>query len=291
MSIVVFVQVVSWEEPYELTQTRGGHLIEAGRFQPGDRVVIKTEMGTELGEVIKIEEKPDEEGVEEAHSVDSGEQETIEGANFILRKASSVDLDKYKEKNKTKKEVIKKCEELVKKRKLAMKIIDVLFSFDGGRIIFAFTAPGRIDFRDLVKELAQKFHKSIRMYQVGVRQETGLFGDIGPCGRPLCCQKFLKKLGSVTTDLIFDQQLAHRGPERLSGVCGRLKCCLAFEEEAYKELAKKLPAIGSKVKTTKGEGRVVDWHILKQSVMVEIEGTRIEVPLADIKQQFKISLK
>ncbi|MBL7141834.1 stage 0 sporulation protein [Patescibacteria group bacterium] len=271
--IIFFVQLAPWDNPYQFTQMRGGRLIDRDHFKVGDQVIIKTDLGTDLGKIIKIEEKT--------------EQEDQKGENFILRKASSDDIKRWKEKNKNKAEVIKKCEFLVRKKKLPMKIIDALFGFDGSKITFAFTAPSRIDFRNLVKDLVQKFHKSIRMHQVGARQETGLAGDIGPCGRSLCCLSFLKKLGHITTEMMFDQQLSQRGPERLSGICGRLKCCLAFENEMYKELKEKLPALGTKVKTKKGTGKVIDWHILKQSVVIEIkegkEKTRIEVPINEIK--------
>ena len=273
--VIVFVQLAPWDVPYILTKVRGGEFIEKNQFKVNDYLIIKTDLGTDLGKVIKVEEKSEE---------DNEQQK-----NFILRIANFRDVEKLKERNKHKKEILKKCEQLVKKRKLAMKIIDAHFSFDGSKIIFAFTAPSRIDFRLLVRDLVQEFHKSIRMHQVGARQETGLAGDTGPCGRSLCCLTFLKKLGHVTTEMIFDQQLAQRGPERLSGICGRLKCCLAFENEMYKDLREKLPVLGKNVKTKKGNGKVIDWHILKQTVMVEIMDEKekqkmiIEVPLDEIK--------
>jgi len=273
--VIVFVQLAPWDTPYALMQVRGGELVEKNQFKVNDHLIIKTDLGTDLGKVVKIEEK--------------SEEDDQQKKNFILRKANTRDLEKLKERNKPKKEILKKCEQLVKKGKLSMKIIDAHFSFDGSKIIFAFTSPSRIDFRLLVKELVQEFHKSIRMHQVGARQETGLAGDSGPCGRGLCCQSFLKKLGHVTTEMMFDQQLAQRGPERLSGICGRLKCCLAFENEMYKDLKEKLPALGEKVKTKKGNGKVVDWHILKQTVLVQIMDEKeknkiiIEVPFDEIK--------
>ncbi len=275
--VVIFVQLSSWDNPCRITQLRGGETIEKGFFQVGEHVIIKTNLGTDLGKIVKIEEESKEQ---------EQKQEQGEG-NFILRKCVPDDMVKLKERNKYKKEAIKKCEILVKKKNLPMKIIDALFSFDGSKIIFAFTASTRIDFRDLVKDLVQKFHKSIRIHQVGVRQETGLMGDIGPCGRSLCCLSFLKNLGHVTTEMMFDQQLSQRGPERLSGICGRLKCCLAFENEMYKKLKETLPAIGETVKTKKGKGKVIDRHVLKQTVVIETgdkkDKTRIEVPLSEIE--------
>jgi len=274
--LVIFVQLAPWDHLRRITQLRGGEIIKKDAFQIGEHVIIKTDLGTDLGKIVKIEEEP--EGELESQDKDN---------NFILRKCGSDDLLKLKEKNKYKKETIKKCETFIKKKNLSMKIIDALFSFDGSKIIFAFTAPTRIDFRDLVKELVQEFHKSVRMHQVGARQETGLIGDTGPCGRTLCCLSFLKNLGHVTTEMMLEQQLSQRGSERLSGVCGRLKCCLSFENVMYKKLKEKMPPLGEIVKTKKGKGRVVDWHILRQAVIVEIddgkEKIKTEVSLNEIE--------
>ncbi len=276
--VVIYLQLAPWYHPLEVTQMRGGEKIKKGQFKLGDWLLIKSNLGTDLGKIIKIEEKTESQLSKEA----------AEKKEFVLRKARPADLKKLEERNIDKQKFIQKCEEFIKKKKLSMKVIDALLSFDGGKIIFAFTSPHRIDFRDLVKELVQEFHKSIRLHQVGARQETGLMGDIGPCGRSLCCLSFLKELGNVTTEMMFNQQLSQRGPERMSGMCGRLRCCLAFEDKKYKELREKLPPLGKKVKTKKGLGKVVDWQILKQIVIVEIQeekGTEkilVEVPLEEI---------
>lgn len=268
MSVIVFIQLVSWDGLYSARFLRGERPIEKEMFSVGDSVIIKTKAGSDLGLIIRVTEKQEIESAEET---------------IILRKASEDDLSKFKEKNKDKKKVIKICENLAKKRALQIKIIDALFSFDSGRIIFAFVAPCRVDFRLLVKDLAQKFHKSIRMHQVGARQETGLVGDVGPCGRPLCCLSFLKKLGHVTTDMMFHQNLSQRGPERLSGICGRLKCCLSFEEDAYCKILEELPPMGSNVKTKKGQGKVVGYRILEKIVIIKIKDNSFEIPLDEIK--------
>ena len=268
MSVVVFVQLVSWDGLYGARFLRGQRPIEREMFSVGDSVIIKTKSGSDLGLITKVAESKETELAEET---------------IILRKARGDDLKRFEEKNKDKKKAIKICENLAKKRALQIKVIDALFSFDGGRIIFAFVAPGRVDFRPLVKDLAQKFHKSIRMHQVGARQETGLVGDIGPCGRPLCCLSFLKKLGHVTTDMMFHQNLAQRGPERLSGICGRLKCCLSFEEDAYCKILEELPPVGSDVKTKEGTGKVVGYRILQRIVIIKIKDGSIELPLDEIK--------
>ena len=271
---VISVQVAPWINPYKFIQKRGDFQIKKGEFNIGDKVIIKTSIGGDLGEITKIDEIKENE--EEAVRNETSE-------NFILRKASQEDLSKYEERNNEKDKTIKRCEKIIKKTNLPIKIIDVLFAFDGGKMTFAFTSPSRIDFRELVKELVQEFHKSIKMHQVGARQETGLIGDIGSCGRGLCCMSFLKKLGNVSTNLILEQQLTQRGSDRLTGMCGRLKCCLVFEEEMYKELAQKLPAIGTKVKTSEGMGEVVERHVLKQTVVVKVKDTKIEVEVDKIK--------
>ncbi len=268
MGVVAFIQLVSWDGLYSARSLRGKRPIEKEMFSTGDRVIIKTKSGSDLGLITRIAEREESELTEET---------------IILRKAHSDDLKRFEEKNKDKKKAIKICENLAKKRGLKIKIIDALFSFDGGRIIFAFVAPGRVDFRLLVKDLAQKFHKSIRMHQVGARQETGLAGDIGPCGRPLCCLSFLKKLGHVTTDMMFHQNLSQRGPERLSGICGRLKCCLSFEEDVYSKILEELPPVGSNVKTKQGLGKVVGYRILKKIVIVKIKDSFVELRLDEIK--------
>lgn len=270
--IVVNVQLAPWDRLYEISHLASGQPIKPNDFKVGDQVIIKTDQGTDLGQVVKIEEK-------------EAKEEKAEGIKIIFRKASRLDLEKMVKKQEFKKETIERCEKLIEKHNLSMKLVDVLYSFDGGRITFAFTAPSRIDFRDLVKDLSQEFHKSVRLYQIGVRQEVGLAGDIGPCGRQLCCKSFLEKLGSVSTEFIFDQQIAHRGVDRLTGVCGRLKCCLAFEENFYKDLIKKMPAVGSLVEAEAGQGRVIDWQVLKQTVSVQInEEAIIEIPVNEIKK-------
>jgi cell fate regulator YaaT (PSP1 superfamily) len=158
-----------------------------------------------------------------------------------------------------------------------MKVVDAHFSFDGGRLIFPFIADGRVDFRQLVKDLTHHFQKSIRLQQIGIRDEAKITGDFGSCGRQLCCKTHLKSLVSITSELAEVQQIAHRGSERLSGQCGRLRCCLAYEGKNYEELASNLPAIGSTIKTPQGKGEVIGWHTLKQTVDVALNGDRNNV--------------
>ncbi len=260
------IQVSLWEKPYVAK-------LEDFRIELGDMVVIKSEQGNDLGRVVSIFEPAAEkiEGAEEAS---------------IVRKVMTEDVENQNEVNKQKATTLDYCKKVVERLNLPMKVIDAHFSFDGSRVVFPFIADGRVDFRQLVKELTHHFQKSIRLQQIGIRDEAKIAGDVGTCGRTLCCKTHLKELASITSELADIQQVAHRGSERLSGQCGRLRCCLAFEQEVYNELAKNLPALGSKVKAPQGKGKVIGWHTLKQTVDLALEGDQsevIEVPAKDVK--------
>jgi len=283
--IVLLAQLAPWDKIQELTQFSGGKPIDPNDFLIDDFIVAKIGSGIDLLKIVKIENREEAESTA-ASTVkkENGDIEEDSVIKFVLHKASTEDLEKNQKKLESKKELLEKCDSLIRKYKLAMKLIDVMISYDGGRITFAFTANSRVDFRNLVRDLAKEFHKSIRLHQLGKRQELELKGDVGPCGNSLCCFSFLKKLGNVGTELIFDQQIAHRGIDRLSGVCGRLKCCLVYEEEQYKEIMDIMPPINSMVNTDKGKGRVVNRQILKQTVTVELENEGlIDFPLDQIK--------
>ncbi|MFA5070623.1 MAG: regulatory iron-sulfur-containing complex subunit RicT [Patescibacteria group bacterium] len=231
----------------------------------GERVLVKIENGQELGQVTGFFES---------------NEGTGQTAEKIIRQASEEECRQAQEFSRKKIEAESYCRDMIKKQNLPMKLIDTHFSFDGGRLTFAFVADGRVDFRDLVKDLTRHFQKSIRLQQIGMRDEARREGGFGACGRELCCIKFMKKLGNVTTDLARDQQVAHRGSERLSGACGRLLCCLSFEEAYYKELKAKFPPMESLVKTKKGRGKVVAWNIVKESYRVRFEdGNETEISL------------
>lgn len=253
----------------------------------GDYVVVETELGTELGEIKSF--KTEEEVSKIFQENGNGKERStsfITEIKPIARKATSQDLDKVRENEAHYDESFNFCHKLIKKHELPMKLVDIHFSYDGKRITFAFIADGRVDFRELVKDLTRKFQKSVRMHQIGVRDEAQVAGDIGPCGRILCCKKILKSnYGGITTEMAYAQQVAHRGLERLSGQCGRLKCCLKYELSDYEELRKNLPVIDSIVKTSKGKGKVVGWEILRQAVKVDLgDKTIVEVPLKEIKK-------
>lgn len=250
-----------WDKPYDFSFENEINL------KVGDKVVVKTELGMEMGEVKKIK--------------DLAESEQSENSlKPILRKANFSDIEKMKEKQKKRNEVLDYCKKQVGKHNLNMKLIDVYYSFDGGRMTFTFIADSRIDFRELVKDLTRHFQKSIRLQQLGIRDEAKIVGDIGLCGRNLCCKNVLKVLENISSDLIRLQQLSQRGSDRVSGICGRLMCCLSYEQDLYKEMSEGLPEIGSEVETDKGKGKVINQQILKRIVDIELpDGTIVELEI------------
>ena len=263
------IQFSSWDRFYAFNP---GDLF----IKEGDSAVVTTSQGADIGRVIEFQDLSEEE------TAALGEIRPID------RIATREDYDMFLANNSQEKksQALDYCHQAVRKYDLEMKLIDCYSSFDNNRLTFAFIADGRVDFRNLVKDLTRHFQKSVRLHQLGVRDEAKIAGDIGPCGRDLCCKGHLQKLGNVTSDYAENQQVAHRGSERLSGICSRLKCCLAYENDFYSELAEKLPALGTNVKTKHGRGKIIGRHVLKGSVDVEIdsgkEGERriiVEVPI------------
>jgi len=210
---------------------------------------------------------------QEAAVISSLVSEAKEGEEFreysYVRAAVLEDLKVIKENNKKKSTALVDCKKMVKRLGLPMKLVDSFFSFDAARLTFTFTADSRVDFRELVKELTKHFQKSIRLQQIGSRDETKQLGQLGQCGRTICCKSFLNELGNITTDLARVQNIEQRGSDRLSGVCSRLKCCLGYEAEGYEAYGKKLPKVGQRHKTKSGEtGDVISQNILKHSVNI-----------------------
>lgn len=245
------VQFYSWDKTYFYDP---GDLV----LKIDDWVVAENEFATDLGRVVSLGEV--------------NKEELLEAMPSILRIASLEDLQNFKEQQKKKKEALVIAKELIKKYSLPMKLVEANFTYDDTRIIFAFTSETRVDFRELAKELTRVFHRGIRLQQIGIRDELKHCGGIGPCGRELCCFRFLKDLGNITGELARIQQIEHRGSERLSGACGRLKCCLAYEVDSYKEILAKFPPLESQIKTSSGQmGKVVGINILRHSVQVELE--------------------
>jgi len=258
---IIEVQFAPWDKHYWFDP-------ENHPLKVGDYVIVKTELGIEMGQVVglkEIETSPADRKIKP-----------------ILRKATLSDIEKVEQRKDHSQKDIVVCKKLAAKHELPIKIVDVHYSFDGGRITFAFTASGRIDFRELVKDLTHHYQKSIRLHQIGVRDEAKYKGQIGPCNKPLCCRSFLDKLEQVNSEFAETQQIEHRGSDRLTGVCGRLKCCLRYEQDLYENLSQKLPAIGSSIRTPSGRGKVIAWHTLKQTIDVALDNdpnTIIEVEI------------
>jgi len=265
---LVQVQIAIWDKTKDCE-------VDGLDLQIGDKVIFKMDSGTDVGRVISFSE------------VSAEQAEKIEDLQPVVRKVTTEDLNTTIQQDRQQPEIIAYCKKSVDRYSLPMKIIDVHVSFDNSRLVFPFIADGRIDFRDLVKDLTHHFQKSIRLQQIGIRDEAKISGDYGTCGRGLCCKNYLdlKKLGSITSELADLQKISHRGSNRLTGQCGRLRCCLAYEKEAYQQAAAELPVIGSTIKTPQGSGKVISHNTLKGSVNVALKnepGNMIEV---NIKKQ------
>lgn len=227
-----------------------------------DYAVVETARGIEFGEcVIGLREVP--------------ETEVISPLKKVIRVATEEDKITHKQNKEKEKEAFSICEEKIKEHKLDMHLIDVEYTFDNNKVIFYFTADGRVDFRDLVKSLATIFRTRIELRQIGVRDEAKVVGGLGPCGRPLCCSSFLGEFASVSIKMAKEQNLS-LNPTKISGVCGRLMCCLNYEQSTYEETRKKLPKVGSIVDTRDGRGEVVYNSAVKENVKVKITNSNDE---------------
>ena len=231
-------------------------------FDPGDlimeenmKVIVDTAMGEEYGTVVIPRKEIDD-------------PEVIENLKKVIRIATEKD-EKIREDFKSKEQdALKTCEEKVKKHNLPMHLVDVEYKYDGTKLIFYFTAEGRIDFRELVKDLAAVFRTRIELRQIGVRDEVRRMGGNGMCGRQLCCCSFLGNFETVSIKMAKEQNLS-LNPSKISGMCGRLMCCLKYEECVYSEKLKRIPGIGSIVKTSEGTGEVTSIETLKETVRVK----------------------
>lgn len=252
--LIAQVQFSPWDKIYSF------FVPEILDVKKGSYVIVETELGLELAKIVSLTEK------------DISESD-LEKLKPVKRLAKASDVERLLDKQK-KDETLSVCRDFIAKRNLDMKLIDVHFSFEGNRINFAFISNGRVDFRDLVKDLISYFNAQIRLTQIGTRDEARFNGDCGACGKVLCCRGFVNDFSSVTSDMAEVQQVVHRGSDRISGMCGRLMCCLAFEYEGYKELAGNLPAIGTKVNVDGSRGIIVGQNILKQTVNVRFHGNK-----------------
>ncbi|MBE6050597.1 MAG: stage 0 sporulation protein [Clostridium sp.] len=240
------------------------------KIQKGDYVVVETARGIEFGEcVIGIKE------------ID--ESEIIAPLKSVLRVADNKDILKHKENKSKEKSALDICTKKIEVHGLDMKLIDVEYTFDNNKVIFYFTADGRVDFRELVKDLATIFKTRIELRQIGVRDEAKMIGGLGPCGRPMCCSTFLGDFTSVSIKMAKEQNLS-LNPTKISGICGRLMCCLNYEQSTYESIRKYLPKVGSIVKTEVGKGEVISNSVVKESVKV-----KLKIDDEEVLREFKIS--
>jgi cell fate regulator YaaT (PSP1 superfamily) len=238
----------------------------------GDRVIVETERGKSIGKVIK-------------GPVEMEDKELPDGLKNILRKAQPEDILAAEANVDKEKEAFAFCLQRIKERGMDMKLVKVEYLFDGSKAIFYFTADGRVDFRELVKDLAHAFHTRIEMRQIGVRDESGMVGGLGVCGRELCCSSFLREFEPVSVKMAKEQNLA-LNPSKISGQCGRLLCCLGYEFETYCSLKKCLPKCGKRVRSGDVEGEVVKLNILEGTVTIKTDDEReVQVKGEDIKPE------
>ena len=245
-------------------------------FDPADMniqkdtyVVVETARGIEFGECVI--------GIKEIN-----ENDIVAPLKSVLRIATEEDIYRHFKNKDKQKDAFNICLKKIQEHGLTMKLIDVEYTFDNNKVIFYFTADGRVDFRELVKDLATIFKTRIELRQIGVRDEAKMLGGLGPCGRPMCCSSFLGDFASVSIKMAKEQNLS-LNPTKISGICGRLMCCLNYEQSTYEDIRKRMPKVGSIVKTSEGTGEVFSNNIVKESVKVKLKKGEEE-----ILEEFKI---
>ena len=250
-------------------------------FKPGEqdvevwnKVIVETSRGVECGEVVMSKRQVSDDNI-------------VQPLKSIIRIATEDDLAKIKENKKKEKEAYQICENKISKHKLGMKLIDAEYTFDNNKVLFYFTADGRIDFRELVKELAAVFRTRIELRQIGVRDESKMMGGLGICGKPFCCSTFLGDFQPVSIKMAKEQGLS-LSPTKISGTCGRLMCCLKFEQDAYTELLSNTPKVGAIVETPEGKGTVVDQNLITGTLRVCMDRAPEASPLVFKVKEVKL---
>lgn len=238
----------------------------------GQDVIVETSRGLEFGEVVQPNK-------------DVSDEEIVPPLRLVRRVATEADYKQLAENRQKEKEAMQICLEKIEKHQLEMKLVDVEYTFDHNKVIFYFTADGRVDFRDLVKDLAAVFRTRIELRQIGVRDEAKMLGGLGPCGRGLCCATFLGDFGPVSIRMAKDQNLS-LNPTKISGICGRLMCCLRYEVEHYEFSRGDFPSPGDFVITPHGEGKIISQNLMKKTVLVELLETlrQEEFPVEEIEK-------
>ena len=243
-------------------------------LKKGDMVIVETARGVECGEVAM-------------ENRDVSEEEIVKPLKKLVRVATDEDIDKVKENKEKEKEAFEICEKKILKHGLDMKLVDIEYTFDNSKILFYFTADGRVDFRELVKDLASVFHTRIELRQIGVRDESKMLGGIGICGRPFCCSSFLGDFQPVTVKMAKEQGLS-LNPTKISGTCGRLMCCIKYEQNAYDHLLRITPKTGAIVETPEGRGKVVDVNLLRGIIKVQLDKKADAAPAAYDRRDVKV---
>lgn len=244
------------------------------KLQAGNHAIVETARGLEYGDVV-------------IGPRDVAEEEIVAPLKTVIRRATAQDEEKVLENQVKEKEAFDICEQKIQAHGLPMNLVDVEYTFDVNKIIFYFTAEGRIDFRELVKDLAAVFRTRIELRQIGVRDEAKMMGGIGCCGRPLCCATFLGDFEPVSIRMAKDQNLS-LNPTKISGICGRLMCCLKYESDSYSSGCKKVtaPAVGIEVITVEGEGKVISVHGGKRTATVQLEqGKTVVIPWEEVVEK------
>lgn len=266
MAIVVGVRFRTAGKIYDFSP-------EGEIYQKGEHVIVETARGIECGEV------------------QAGNHEVLDAAVIqplkpVQRRATAEDVARNEANRNKEKEAREICLERIRRHKLDMKLIDVEYTFDNSKILFYFTADGRVDFRDLVKDLASVFRTRIELRQIGVRDEAKMMGAIGTCGRELCCSTFLSEFHPVSIKMAKEQSLS-LNPTKISGTCGRLMCCLKYENETYEYLHKRSPRVDAVVSTPQGQGTVLGVNLLRESVRVRLDSETgsdlLEVRVEDLE--------
>ncbi len=248
-------------------------LVDPGSFELKlhDRAVLENEGTLKLGRVMGLYDIP--------------EDQIVPGqAKPLVRVATPEDLAQEEKNRQLEQRALNFCQRRIQSHKLPIYLVQVECLFDASKIVFYFTAPGRVDFRALVKDLVQEFRTRIELRQIGVRHRAKMVGGLGICGRGLCCASFLKDFEPVSVRMAKEQQLS-LNPNKISGICGRLMCCLTFEYSAYQEIRKSLPRVGKRIRLPEGEGKIIRYNLIRSTATLEMEDKReVEISLADLAE-------
>lgn len=238
-------------------------------LSPGDTVVVDNDRDLNLGRVAFL-------------------TEGREGKTYrpVLRRVGPEDFLLIRRNKKREEEAFDICQKRIAERGLSMKLIRVAYLHGGNKAIFYFSADGRVDFRALVRDLAQQLHVRIEMRQIGVRDESKMLGGVGICGQPLCCARFMRKFVPVSIKMAKNQNLA-LNPQKLSGLCGRLMCCLVYEEDSYLRMKKDLPRVGATIQTPRGEGKIIDVNILERRLRIQLESGVISCTPEELREEVR----